>query len=322
MTILLTGGAGFIGSNLGEALLRDGHTVHCLDNLDPFYDPVVKLMNLQWCREQPNFHFHEIDLRLTQASSLTHIFRKVNVDAILHLAAKAGVRPSIDHPQDYYQTNVMGTLNLLEFARLNHIPRFIFASSSSVYGNNPRTPWSENDTDLSPISPYAGSKLAAEDMGQVYRHLHGIRFIALRLFTVFGPRQRPDLAIHKFYSQIMEGRPIQLFGDGSTRRDYTYVTDIVRGFYAALRYVGDSSIFNIGSSRPVQLLEMVRTLERVTGKQALIDWLPEQPGDVRETFANTTRAKTELGYEAELSLEQGIENFIAWKQGQKLSVYK
>jgi len=271
MTILLTGGAGFIGSNLGEALLKDGHIVHCLDNLDPFYDPVVKLMNLQWCREQPGFHFHETDLRHTQAASLTQIFRNVKFDAILHLAAKAGVRPSIDHPQDYYQTNVMGTLNLLEFARLNHIPRFIFASSSSVYGNNPRTPWSEADTDLSPISPYAGSKLAAENMGQIYRQLHGIGFIALRLFTVFGPRQRPDLAIHKFYSQIMKGSPIQLFGDGKTRRDYTYVTDIVKGFYAALRYDGDCSVFNIGSSRPVQLLEMVRTLEKVTGRKAHID---------------------------------------------------
>jgi UDP-glucuronate 4-epimerase len=168
MTILLTGGAGFIGSNLAETLLKDGHEVHCIDNLDPFYDPVAKLLNLQWCREQPAFHFHELDIRTTQAAELTYRFRKITFDAIFHLAAKAGVRPSIENAHDYYQTNVMGTLNLLEFARINRIRKFVFASSSSVYGNNPRVPWSEDDFDLKPISPYAASKLAAEDMGQVY----------------------------------------------------------------------------------------------------------------------------------------------------------
>jgi len=316
MTILLTGGAGFIGSNLAETLLKDGHEVHCIDNLDPFYDPVEKLLNLQWCREQPAFHFHELDIRTTQAAELTYRFRKITFDAIFHLAAKAGVRPSIENAHDYYQTNVMGTLNLLEFARINRIRKFVFASSSSVYGNNPRVPWSEDDFDLKPISPYAASKLAAEDMGQVYRHLHGIQFIALRLFTVFGPRQRPDLAIHKFYQQITEGKPITLFGDGKTRRDYTYVSDIVKGFYTALAYEGKETIFNIGSSRPVQLLEMVQALEKVTGKKAQIQWLPEQPGDVKETFADTSKAKQELGYEASLTLEKGIANFVQWKKGQ------
>lgn len=316
MTILLTGGAGFIGSNLAETLLKDGHEVHCIDNLDPFYDPVVKLINLQWCRQQPGFHFHELDIRTTQSAELSYHFRKFSFDAIVHLAAKAGVRPSIENAHDYYQTNVMGTLNLLEFARVNRIKKFVFASSSSVYGNNPRVPWREQDLDLQPISPYAASKLAAEDMGQVYRHLHGIQFIALRLFTVFGPRQRPDLAIHKFYQQITEGKPVTLFGDGKTRRDYTYVTDIVNGFYKALAYEGKESIFNIGSSRPVQLLEMVEALEKVTGKKAQIQWLPEQPGDVKETFANTEKAKAELGYEAALTLDKGIENFVKWKQGQ------
>lgn len=321
MTILLTGGAGFIGSNLAETLLKDGHEVHCLDNLDPFYDPVAKLLNLSWCRERENFHFYETDIRTTKASELTFTFRKINFDAIIHLAAKAGVRPSIENAHDYYQTNVMGTLNLLEFARTNKINRFIFASSSSVYGNNPRVPWAESDFDLKPISPYASSKLAAEDLGQVYRHLHQINFISLRLFTVFGPRQRPDLAIHRFYSQITKGEPLNLFGDGKTRRDYTYVTDIVKGFYAALQYNGTESIFNIGSSRPVELLELVRTMEVVTGRIALIKWMPEQPGDVKETFADTSKAKKELGYEAELSLEKGIANFVRWKEQPTLNVH-
>jgi UDP-glucuronate 4-epimerase len=319
MTILLTGGAGFIGSNLAETLLKDGHEVHCLDNLDPFYDPVAKLLNLSWCREQANFHFYETDIRTTGAADLTFTFRKTSFDAIIHLAAKAGVRPSIENAHDYYQTNVMGTLNLLEFAKTNKIDRFIFASSSSVYGTNPRVPWSESDFDLKPISPYASSKLAAEDLGQVYRHLHNINFIALRLFTVFGPRQRPDLAIHRFYSQIIKGEPLNLFGDGKTRRDYTYVTDIVKGFYAALKYNGKESIFNIGSSRPVALLELVRTMEAVTGRTALINWMPEQPGDVKETFADTSKALAELGYKAELTLEKGVQNFVRWKEGQILT---
>lgn len=321
MTILLTGGAGFIGSNLAETLLREGHTVHCLDNLDPFYDPVVKMVNLNWCREQLDFHFHEIDIRATAASSLTYHFRKIHFDAIVHLAAKAGVRPSIENAHDYYQTNVMGTLNLLEFARINRIPKFIFASSSSVYGNNPRVPWSESDTDLKPISPYASSKLAAEELGTVYRQLYGMTFVALRLFTVFGPRQRPDLAIHKFYSRIMEGKPVDLYGDGKTRRDYTYVSDIVRGFIAALKYTGEESVFNIGSSKPVQLLEMVKALEKVTGRAAKINWMPEQPGDVKETYADTSKAKKELGYTAKLTLEEGIGNFMKWKEAQTISSY-
>jgi UDP-glucuronate 4-epimerase len=316
MHLLVTGGAGFIGHHLLAALYAKypGVQITCIDNFDPFYDVAIKEKNIQPFLDKPGFRLLRIDLGQTSISHLQSLIPEP-IDAILHLAAKAGVRPSIENPASYQQANVVGSQNLLEFAVSKNISHFVFASSSSVYGINDHFPWKE-DEELIPISPYASTKLAGEHLGKTYSEQHNIRFIALRFFTVYGPGQRPDLAIHKFYQQITEGKPITLFGDGKTRRDYTYVSDIVKGFYTALAYEGKETIFNIGSSRPVQLLEMVQALEKVTGKKAQIQWLPEQPGDVKETFADTSKAKQELGYEASLTLEKGIANFVQWKKGQ------
>ena len=265
-TILLTGGAGFIGSHLAEQLLAVGHEVWCIDNLDPYYDPEIKRRNLTASMGHARFHFLEADL--TEAPrAWQHPLRDARFDAVIHLAARAGVRPSIRQADDYYRTNVLATLALLEYAKTTGIPKFLFASSSSVYGNNPQVPWTESDRGGNPISPYASSKLAAEELGRVYEHLHGIRFLALRLFTVYGPRQRPDLAIHKFYELIDTDRPITLYGNGQTRRDYTYVSDIVDGFIAALEYTGKERVFNLGDSSPVELTHLIRAIEHAMGKR-------------------------------------------------------
>lgn len=308
--ILLTGAAGFIGSHVADALLAAGYRVTGIDNFDPFYSRSIKEANLAQAKLNPNFSFHELDItdHALLEESLTDKY-----DAIIHLAAKAGVRPSIEQPVAYQQTNVTGTQHLLEFARAHDIRRFVFASSSSVYGINQQVPWQESDSMLHPISPYASTKISGELMGHVYSHLYGIRFTALRFFTVFGPRQRPDLAIHAFSKKMMNQQPIQMFGDGSTRRDYTYVADIVQGVLQALQYDRTSfEIFNLGNCRTISLQEMIESLEDVFQVKAIIERKPEQPGDVPQTFADIEKAVRLLGYQPSTSFRDGLIQFKNW----------
>ena len=307
---IVTGGAGFIGSTLVEKLLSDQWHVTIIDNYDPFYDKSIKHKNIESFINSPNVDFLEVDIRDFESlkENLTGEY-----DVFVHLAAKAGVRPSIESPRLYQEVNVMGTQNLLEISKLRNIKQFVFASSSSVYGVNPNVPWSEDDFVLKPISPYASTKISGELLGHVYSELYGIRFIALRLFTVYGPRQRPDLAIHKFARKILENEPIPVFGDGSTRRDYTFVEDIVSGIVAAMHYDKTNyEIINLGNHRTVTLTEMIETIEDVFGKKAIINRLPMQPGDVPKTYANIAKAQKLLGYEPSLSFEEGIQRFKEW----------
>jgi UDP-glucuronate 4-epimerase len=310
MHVLVTGGAGFIGSHVVDALLADGEQVTVVDNFDSFYDRQFKERNIREHRAHKRYRLIEADLR--DADDLTHKLT-ARFDAILHLAAMAGVRPSIERPLIYQDVNVRGTQNLLEIAVRQKIPQFVFASSSSVYGVNPRVPWSEDDFVLRPISPYASTKVSGELLGHVYSHLYGIRFVALRFFTVYGPRQRPDLAIHKFARLITSGRAIPVFGDGSTRRDYTYVHDIVAGVLSAIRYERTPfEVINLGNNATVTLVEMIRGLEDALGKRATIDWQPEQPGDVPQTWASVAKAHELLGYEPRTPFTEGIRRFAKW----------
>jgi UDP-glucuronate 4-epimerase len=308
--ILVTGGAGFVGSHLVDRLIEDGSRVTVVDNFDPYYDPETKRANLEPHVRSGAVNLLEIDIR-----SMDSLADRVqgSFDAIVHMAAKAGVRPSIEDPRTYQEVNVTGTQNVLELARRLGVGHVVFTSSSSVYGKNPSVPWREDDGRLLPISPYAGSKLSAELLGHVYSHLYDIRFIALRLFTVYGPRQRPDLAIHKFARLMLEDRPIPVFGDGSTRRDYTYVGDIVTGILSALRYTDSRfEIFNIGNNETVSLADLIASLEAVLGKKAVIDRHPEQPGDVRQTWANIDKAAELLDYHPCTPLTEGLERFKQW----------
>jgi UDP-glucuronate 4-epimerase len=306
--VLVTGGAGFIGSHLVDSLLRDGARVTVIDNFDPFYDRSLKLANIAPHRGHASWRLVEGDIR--DAAVLQPL--PGDIDVIVHLAAAAGVRPSIAEPVHYQEVNVYGTQNLLEFARARGIRQFVFGSSSSVYGVNPRVPWSEEDQML-PISPYASTKISGELLGHVYAHLHGIRFIALRLFTVYGPRQRPDLAINTFTKLMLAGQPIPLFGDGSTRRDYTYVGDIVAGLRAAMVYDQTPfEIINLGNNHAVGLMELVRELEGVLGVTAAIDRRPAQPGDVSQTWACIDKARRLLGYEPATPLGEGLRHFAEW----------
>ena len=306
---LVTGGAGFIGSHLVDSLLRDQYRVTVLDNFDPFYDRSIKLGNIAEHRDSKSWRLIEGDIR--DAATVNAL--PDGIDVIVHLAAAAGVRPSIADPVRYQEVNVAGTQNLLELSRQRGIRQFVFASSSSVYGVNPNVPWKEDDHVLQPISPYASTKISGELLGHVYTHLHGIRFLALRLFTVYGPRQRPDLAINKFAGLILNGRPIPLYGDGSTRRDYTYVDDIVAGIRGAMAYEQTPfEVVNLGNDRAVSLIELVRALEEVLDRKASIDWLPEQPGDVPQTWANTDKARRLLGYRSKTLLLDGLRRFLEW----------
>ncbi len=309
--ILVTGGAGFIGSALVDRLLAErAADVFCIDNFDNFYDVTIKRKNIAHALTHSNFYLLEGDIRDT--NFLSEVF-KTKYDVIVHLAARAGVRPSIEQPLLYEDVNVKGTLNLLEQAKNNNIKQFVFASSSSVYGVNPRTPWSEDDHVLNPISPYASTKVAGELIGHTYSHLYDIRFIALRFFTVFGPRQRPDLAIHKFFKLIDNNKPIPFFGDGTTSRDYTFVDDIVSGIIGAIGY--DKSLYeiiNLGNNRTVTLLQLITAIENSIGKKANLDKQPAQAGDVPHTFANVDKAKKLLGYSPSTSLEDGLEKFKQW----------
>ena len=308
--ILLTGGAGFIGSHLSESLLRQGDHVVCIDNFDPFYGLEIKKKNLKISQSYEHFEFVEMDIRDEKAFEQ---LKGHSFDAIIHLAGKAGVRPSISDPLAYQNVNVNGTQNLLEFAKNQQIKQFVFASSSSVYGVNPRVPWRESDSDLQPISPYASTKISCELLGHVYHKLYGLRFIALRFFTVYGPRQRPDLAIHKFTKKILEKQPIPVFGDGSSKRDYTYVDDIVGGIEAALDYnKTDFEVINLGNSDTVMLSDLIACLEKAIGIKAIIDRQPMQPGDVPQTFASIEKALNLLGYNPVTKIDKGIEKFVRW----------
>jgi UDP-glucuronate 4-epimerase len=311
--VLITGGAGFIGSHLIEALLARGSAVAALDNFDDFYPAAVKRANLEEVSRRGQFAFHETDIR--DATKLRAIFEAERPDAVVHLAARAGVRPSIEQPELYAAVNVGGTVNLLSAARDFGVSKFIFISSSSVYGATARVPFVEDQNDLRPVSPYAATKMAGELICYTYSHLFRIPIICLRLFTVYGPRQRPDLAIHKFAALIEAGKPIPLFGDGSSSRDYTFVEDTVAGILAALKYESAFEVFNLGNCRPVKLLELVQELERAMGKRAAIEWLPAQPGDVPITWADIGKAQRLLDYRPKVSLPAGIERFVRWLRG-------
>jgi len=308
--ILLTGGAGFIGSHLSEKLLSLGYRLTSIDNFDNFYSADIKRKNIVGSLQHRNFQFVELDIR-----NYKNLNEKLdaNFDIIIHLAAKAGVLPSIKKSLEYSETNIIGTQNLLEFARNKNICKFIFGSSSSVYGVNPNVPWSENDNVLLPISPYAATKVSGELLGQVYSSLYNIQFLALRFFTVYGPRQRPDLAIHKFTKMIIDGTQIPFFGDGHSKRDYTYIDDIVNGIVRSLGYKESNyEIFNLGNNYPISLIELVQTIESVIGKKAIIKMLPNQKGDVPITFANIDKAQTILGYKPITNFNEGLRSFYEW----------
>lgn len=309
---LVTGGAGFIGSNLVKTLLHDASIrITCIDNFDPFYSKKIKEQNIAGFAETGRFTLLPVDLDTLTIPELTAQISQP-VDAIIHLAARAGVRPSIAAPLAYQQTNIIGTQKLLDYAVQQGVKKFVFASSSSVYGVNKSLPWSEAEQ-LLPISPYAMTKLAGEGLGHVYHHLYGLPFIALRFFTVYGPGQRPDLAIHKFTKAILAGTPIAFYGDGSTSRDYTYVDDIVGGVIAALHYNATPfEIINLGNHQTISLKALVAALEEIIGKSAIIDQQPEQPGDVPHTYADVSKAQRLLGYKPATALKTGLSLFYNW----------
>lgn len=310
---LVTGGAGFIGSNLIKKLLQDepDTRITCIDNFDPFYARSIKEFNIAEPKKSDGFSLLEKDLALTSGQELAKLISEP-VDAIIHLAAKAGVRPSIQNPLAYQQANVIGLQNMLDFAKEKNIKQFVFASSSSVYGVNDHYPWKEEEQ-LLPISPYASTKLAGEMMGHVYSKLFDIRFIALRFFTVYGPGQRPDLAIHKFTKSIIKGQPIAMYGDGSTSRDYTFVNDTVQGVIGAIHYnKSNFEIINLGNNYTITLKDLITGIEEVTGKKAIINQEPDQPGDVPKTFADISKAKQLLGYNPQTQVKEGLKKFHDW----------
>ena len=305
----MTGGAGFIGSHLVEKLLSLGHDVAILDDFNDFYDPQIKRQNIAAVAK--DVAIHHLDLR--DSGAVRNLFHREKFEAIAHLAARAGVRPSIQNPQLYYDTNVDGTLHLLDAARVTGVERFIFASSSSVYGNSKSVPFSEDRQLIQTLSPYGATKIAGEFLCSTYSHLYGMRVVALRYFTVYGPRQRPDLAIHQFTRKIQAGKPIDQFGDGTTRRDYTYIDDIIQGTIAALNYDGPMfDIFNLGENETIQLRDLIAGIENALGEKAKINRLPEQPGDMPVTYADISKARELLGYNPSTRLSDGLPRFIEW----------
>jgi UDP-glucuronate 4-epimerase len=311
-SILITGGAGFIGSHLVDHLLTEGDwQVSVVDDFNDFYDPAIKRENAGRHSKDPNYRLFEADIR--DKAALEKVFRKQDIQCVVHLAARAGVRPSLQQPLLYAETNINGTMNLLELTQEHGIKHFVFGSSSSVYGINAKVPFSEDDPIRQPISPYAATKAAGELICHTYSHLYEIRCVCLRFFTVYGPRQRPDLAIHKFARLISEGKPIPVFGDGTTRRDYTYVDDIIAGVRAAIDYKGsDYEVVNLGESRTVELNELIALLEKELGRKAEINRQPLQPGDVPQTYADITKARRLLGYIPQTQIEDGIHRFVEW----------
>lgn len=310
MKVLLTGGAGFIGSWVGERLLEQGHGVVCIDNFNEFYDPAIKRSNIETALANPEYVLCEGDI--TDRALLDELFAAHEFDAIIHLAAWAGVRPSIENPEIYEEVNLGGTLNLLQRARAKGLPKFVFASSSSVYGGRKDPPFSETDSVGRPVSPYAATKRGGEVLAYTYHHLFGLDITCLRFFTVYGPRQRPEMAIHKFARRMLQGRSIPLFGDGTSSRDYTYIDDIVDGTIRALDHCKGYEIVNLGESHTTTLIELVRHISDAMEIEPQIDWLPDQPGDVPITFADISKAKELLGYNPTTLAKEGVSRFVEW----------
>lgn len=310
MTTMVTGCAGFIGSHVVEMLLIKGKKVVGVDNFDPFYDKSIKIKNLQHTLNNDNFAFYRADIR--EKDEMEKIFCEHDIDTIIHLAAKAGVRPSIENPLLYEDVNIKGTLNLLETSKNYQIEHFIFGSTSSVYGINEKVPFSEEDPVERSISPYAASKRACEIFCYTFHHLYGIPITILRFFTVYGPRQRPEMAIHKFTRLIDQGKEIEMYGDGRTSRDYTYIDDVVEGIVSAHDKKSNYEIINLGNSKVVELEYLIHLIEENMGKKARIKRIPDQPGDVPVTYANISKAKRLLDYDPKVSIEEGIERFVQW----------
>jgi UDP-glucuronate 4-epimerase len=316
MRTIVTGGAGFIGSTLVDRLLADGGDVLALDNFDSFYDPGRKRANLAEASASSRFELVECDIR--DGDAVREAFHRFRPEAVVHLAAKAGVRPSIEQPVLYCEVNVTGTVNLLEAAcRVQPLPKFVYASSSSVYGERPDAPFRETDNVDLPVSPYAATKKACELLAHTFHHLHGLPVTGLRFFTAYGPRNRPDLAIAKFTRLIRDDKPIPVFGDGSTRRDYTYVDDIVDGVIRAVDRCRSHHLYNLGNSSPIELHAMIATIAEAVGREPIVNRLPEQPGDVRQTYADISRAERELGYHPRTSFREGIARYIHWLDSQR-----
>lgn len=310
--VLVTGGAGFIGSHLVDGLLAEGcWAVTTVDNFNDFYSPADKFRNI---KNQLNYDSYRlVKADVYNRDALLKVFKQTNFDAVVHLAARAGVRPSLEFPELYAETNIGGTLNLLELVRQFRVKQFVFASSSSVYGINAKVPFAEDDKISQPISPYAATKAAGELLCHTYAHLYGIRAVCLRFFTVYGARQRPDLAIHKFARLISRGLPISVYGDGTTRRDYTYIDDIISGVRAAIDYTAaDYEIINLGESRTIDLNDLITILEGELKRTAIIKTLPAQAGDVPQTYADIRKARRLLGYSPKIDIEEGIRRFVEW----------
>lgn len=318
MNFLVTGGAGFIGSNLSEQLLAAGHRVWAFDDLNDFYNPARKQRNLKELQSLGK-PFTFVEGSLTDAQAIEDVFGFTQFDQVIHLAARAGVRPSLEDPVLYQEVNVTGTVRLLEAARKRGVKKITIASSSSVYGVNSKVPFSEGDPIFHPISPYAASKLACEALGHVYHHLYKMDIAMLRFFTVYGPRQRPDLAICKFVERISNGKSIPVFGDGSTSRDYTFVSDTVAGIIACTQKEFGFEVFNLGNSDAVKLSYLIELLEKAVGKKAIIDRQPTQPGDVPYTCADISKAQRMLGYNPKVKIEEGIPRFVEWFTRHELS---
>ena len=309
MKALVTGAAGFIGSHLSERLLTEGWSVVGVDNFDDFYEPRIKRRNIEGCLKNKNFELLEGDIRDSAAMDKA---MGDGVEIVVHLAARAGVRPSIVQPLLYAEVNVNGTMVLLEAVKKHKVSNFIFGSSSSVYGNNKKVPFSEEDNVDFPISPYAATKRAAELICHTYHHLYGIDVTCLRFFTVYGPRQRPDLAIHKFAKLIEQDKAIPVYGDGTMMRDFTYIDDIIDGTVAAIEKCSGFEIYNLGESRPISVNDLITEIEKALGKRVVKEYLPPQPGDVERTYADVTKAVRELGYEPRTKIEAGLAKFVTW----------
>jgi UDP-glucuronate 4-epimerase len=320
MNILVTGSSGFIGSHLTELLLAEKNNVIGLDNFDDFYPRIFKESNMEEALKNDFFKFYEGDIR--DKELIKKIISDNNIDYVVHLAAKAGVRPSILNPQEYYDVNVNGTLSIIGAMQDTGCINLILASSSSIYGNQDKVPFDENDKVDNPISPYAASKKSTELLAHVYSHLYKMNITCLRFFTAYGPRQRPDLAIHKFTKLIDDGNKIPVFGDGSTARDYTYIADIVEGIRNSMYNMNGYKVYNLGESNVIKLNELISTIEFYLKKSANIERLPEQPGDVKQTFANITKAKNEISYNPKFDFKKGIGLFINWYQLNKNKLYK
>ncbi len=309
MRFLVTGGAGFIGSHLVEKLITH-HRVDVVDNFNNYYNPAIKRANIQASLQSDRLHLYEADILDDQY--LAGIFKKNQYDCVVHLAARAGVRPSIQEPMLYEKVNVQGTMQLLELCKQYNIKKFIFASSSSVYGANKKVPFHEDDSVDNPVSPYAATKKAGELICYTYYKLYGISTTCLRFFTVYGPRQRPDMAIHKFTRLIYEGKPVPVYSHGKSKRDYTYIDDIIQGVLMAIEKCGGYHIYNLGESKTVELMYLLELLQKGLGNKAQLEFFPEQPGDVPLTFADVTRAGDELNYNPQIAIEEGINSFIEW----------